>query len=95
MARSGRWRAGADCAPRCGAEFQPLSPEEQDNIRRIEQAVQANDQEYLAPYGGFAKAMDYRQMWLDRPEAPAPKNRIRIDPGKASLSPRVPAEDEA
>ena len=81
--------------PGPAAEFPPLSAEEKRKIRRIEQAVQANDQEYLAPYGGFAKAMDYRQMWLDRPEATAPKNRIRIDPGKASLSPRVPAEDEA
>ena len=85
-----RWsRAGE------GAAFQPLSAEEQDNIRRIEQAVHGNDQNYLAQYGGFAKAMDYRQMLLDRPEAPAPKNRIRIDQGKTWLSPRLPAEDEA
>lgn len=78
-----------------GAEFQPLAPEEQENIRRIEQAVHGNDQKYLAQYGGFTKAMNYRQMLLDRPEAPAPKNRIRIDQGKSWQSPRVPAEDEA
>ena len=81
--------------PGPAAEFPPLSAEEKRKIRRIEQAVQANDQKYLAPYGGFAKAMDCRQMLLDRTEASAPINRIRIDPGKASLSPRVPAEDEA
>ena len=85
-----RWtRAGE------GAEFQPLSEEEQDNIRRIVQAVHSNDQKYLQAYGGFEKAMNYRQMLLDRPEAPVPKNRIRIDQGKTWLSSRLPAEDEA
>ena len=85
-----RWTRTGD-----GAEFQPLTPEEQDNIRRIEQAFRGNDKAYLAEYGGFAKAMDYRQMLIDRPEAPAPKNHIRIDQGKSWQSPRVPAEDEA
>ena len=76
------------------AEFRPLSPEEAKSIRRIEQAVLANDQKYLAEYGGFAKAMDYRQMLLDRPDAPPPQNRIRIDQGRTWLSVRIPAEPE-
>ena len=75
-------------------ETQPVSTEEQDNIRRIEQAILADDQDYLSQYGGAVKAMDYRQMLLDRPAAPAGKNRIRIDQGKAWRSPRLPAEDE-
>ena len=84
-----RWtRSGA------GAESQALSPEEQDDIRRIEKAVHANDQDYLAQYGGFAKALDYRQMLVDRPDAPEPKNRVRIDHGKTWQSPRIPADDE-
>ena len=84
-----RWtRAGE------GAAFQPISAKEQDNIRRIEKAVLADDQEYLAQYGGAVKAMDYRQMLLDRPEAPVPKNRIRIDHGKTWLSSRLPSEDK-
>ena len=73
------------------AELRPLSPEEEQSIRRIEQAVHAGDLEYLAAYGGFAKAMDYRQMLLDRTDAPTPQNRIRIDQGRTWLSVRIPA----
>ena len=80
--------------PGPAAEFRPLSPEEEQSIRRIERAVRANDQKYLAAYGGFAKAMDYRQMLLDRPDAPTPQNRIRIDQGRTWLSVRIPAEPE-
>ena len=80
--------------PRDAPEAQPLSAEEQANIRRIEKAVLADDQEYLSQYGGAVKAMDYRQMLLDRPDAPTLKHRIRIDQGKTWLSPRLPAEDE-
>ena len=75
-------------------EFRPLSLEEEKSIRRIEQAVLANDQKYLAAYGGFAKAMDYRQMLLDRTDAPTPQNRIRIDQGRTWLSVRIPAQPE-
>ena len=85
-----RWTRSGD-----GAEFQALSAEEQADIRRIEQAALTNDQNYLAEYGGFEKAMDYRQMLLDRPDAPAPKNRIRIDQGRARRSSRLPAEEES
>ena len=76
------------------AEFRPLSPEEEQSIRRIEQAVLANDQKYLAQYGGAVKALDYRQMLLDRTDAPTPQNRIRIDQGRTWLSVRIPAEPE-
>ncbi|MDE2928137.1 MAG: zincin-like metallopeptidase domain-containing protein [Acidobacteriota bacterium] len=74
------------------AEFQPLFPEEEQIIRRIEQAALANDQEYLARYGGFVNAMDHRQALLERATAPIPKNRIRIDRGRTWLSVRIPAE---
>ena len=84
-----RWTRPGD-----GAEFQPLSLEERENLRGIEQAVKTTNLRYFDQYGGFAKAMDYRQMLLDRPEAPTPKNRIRIDQGKSWRSPRVPAEEE-
>ncbi len=73
------------------AEFRALSPDQEQVIRRIEQAVLTNDQKYLAAYGGFAKAMDYRQMLLDRADAPTPQNRIRIDQGRTWLSVRIPA----
>ena len=76
------------------AEFRPLSPDETQIIRRIEQAVLTNDQKYLAAYGGFAKAMDYRQMLLDRADTPTPQNRIRIDRGRTWLSVRIPAQPE-
>lgn len=77
-----------------GAAFQPLTAEEKEQIRRIEQAIYANDQKYLAQYGGSTQALDYRQMLVERPVAPPAKNRIRIDQGKAWRSPRIPAEDE-
>ena len=76
------------------AEFRSLSPEEEKTIRRIEQAVRANDQEYLARYGGAVKALDHRQALLDRATAATPKNRIRIDRGRTWLSVRIPAETE-
>ena len=84
-----RWTRSGDAA-----EPQRLSAEEQDTILRIEQAVHTNDQAYLAEYGGLYKAMEYRQMLIGRPKAPPPKNRIRIDQGKAWQSPRLPAEEE-
>ena len=76
------------------AEFRPLSPEEEQVIRRIEQAVRTNDQECLAHYGGFVNAMDHRQALLERATAPIPKNRIRIDRGRTWLSVWIPAEPE-
>ncbi len=80
--------------PGKGAEFQPLSEEDKETIRLIENAVRTNDRDYLDQYGGPIKALDCRQMLLDRPEAPTPKNRIRIDQGQTCLSPRVLAEEE-
>ena len=77
-----------------GAEYQPLTPKEKEDIRRIEQAALTNDQTYLAEYGGFVKAMDYRQMLLDRLDAIAPKGRIRVDRTRIWISSRIP-EDEA
>lgn len=77
-----------------GTEFQPLTPQEEQQIRRIERAVMNNDQKHFDAYGGFAQAMDYRQMLLERPAAPPARNRVRIDQGKAWLSPRIPAEEE-
>ena len=74
------------------AEFRPLSPEEEQVIRRIEQAVRANDQEYLAHYGGPVNALDHHQALQERAAAPTPKNRIRIDRGRTWLSVRIPAE---
>lgn len=82
-------------APGAAAEFQPLTPDEKEKIRCIEQAIYANDQKYLAQYGGSTQALDYRQMLVERPAAPPAKNRIRIDQGKAWRSPRIPAEEEA
>ena len=76
------------------AEFRALSLEEEKSIRRIEQAVLANDQKHLAQYGGAVKALDYRQMLLDRTDAPTPQNRIRIDQGRTWLSVRIPAQPE-
>ena len=73
------------------AEFRPLSPEEEQVIRRIEQAVLGDEREYLAHYGGLVNAMDHRQALLDRATAPTPKNRIRIDRGRTWLSARIPA----
>lgn len=80
--------------PGPGAEYQPLTPQEKKGIRRIEQAALTNDQTYLSEYGGFAKAMDYRQMLLDRPGAIVPKGRIRVDRTRTWISSRIP-EDEA
>ena len=77
-----------------GAPFQPLTTEEKDQVRGIEKAIQAKDLAHFEQYGGFVPAMNYRQMLLDRPEARPPKNRVRIDQGKAWLSPRIPAEEE-
>ena len=76
------------------AEFRALSLEEEKSIRRIEQAVLANDQKYLAQYEGAVKALDYRQMLLDRTDAPTSQNRIRIDQGRTWLSVRIPAQPE-
>ena len=84
-----RWTRPGD-----GSQLQAISPEEEDNIRRIEQAVRTNDQTYLDQYGGVIGAMNYRQMMLDRPDAPVAKNRVRIDQGKVWLSSRLPAEEE-
>ena len=39
--------------PGPGAEYQPLTPKEKEDIRRIEQAVMINDQTCLAEYGGL------------------------------------------
>ena len=76
------------------AGFRPLSPDQEKTIRRIEQAVLANDREYLARYGGAVKAMDHRQALLERTTAPTPQNRIRIDRGRTWLSVRIPAQTE-
>lgn len=76
------------------AGFEPLSAQEQDDIRRIEQAVLANDQASLDPYGGVVNAMNHRQALLDRSAAPTPQNRIRIDRGRTWLSVRIPAPPE-
>lgn len=84
-----RWSAAEK-----GAEFQPLTPEEEQQIRNIERAVFANDQAHFKQYGGFTEAMDYRQMLIERPAAPPARNRVRIEQGKAWLSPRIPAEEE-
>ena len=93
-----RERAGKllRCWERPGPEagFRPRDPEEDKTIRRIEQAVLANDQEYLARYGGAVKAMDHRQALLDRADAPTPQNCIRIDRGRTWLSVRIPAQTE-
>ncbi len=74
------------------AEFEPLSPEEEQVIRRIGQAVRTNDRECLARYGGFLNALDQRQALLERATAPIPQNRIRIDRSRTWLSVRIPAE---
>lgn len=81
-------------APGEGAEFQPLTPDEKDNIRRIEQALQDNDRQYLAKYGGTIKALDYRQMLLERPKTLPTKDRIRIDRGQTWISSRIPGHHE-
>ena len=85
-----RWTASGG-----GAEFQPLTPDEKDEIRRVEQAVLDDDLEYLAQFGGLMQAMNYREMLLKRPAGLPAKNRVRIDQGKPWRSPRVPAEDDA
>ncbi|MDE0354712.1 MAG: hypothetical protein OXU64_03045 [Gemmatimonadota bacterium] len=77
-----------------GAEFQPLTPDEKDQLSRIEQAVRDDDQEYLAQFGGWKQAMNYRVMLLKRPAGLPAKNRVRIDQGTAWLSSRLPAEEE-
>ncbi len=74
------------------AEFEPLSPEEEQVIRIIGQAVRTNDRERLARYGGFLNALDHRQALLERATAPIPQGRIRIDRGRTWLSVRLPAE---
>ena len=86
-----RWRR-----PGPEAEFGPLSPEEEQIIHRIEQAVHEGDAELLARHGGFMPALGYRQRLLKRPKVDPkiPKNRIRIDQGQTWLSPRIPAESE-
>ncbi len=76
------------------AEFEPLSPEEEQVIRIIGQAVRTNDRECLARYGGFLNALDHRQALLERATAPIPQNRIRIDRGRTWLSVRITAETE-
>ena len=80
--------------PGPGARFQPLTPDEKDNIRGIEQALHDNDRQYLARYGGAVKALDYRQMLLDRPKKLPTKDRIRIDRGRTWISSRIPGHHE-
>lgn len=84
-----RWSAAEK-----GAAFQPREPEEEQQILRIEQAVLADDGDYLAQFGGLMQAMNYREMLRKRPAGLPAKNRVRIDQGTAWLSPRFPAEEE-
>ena len=75
---------------------QGLSPEEEQELAILEQAIDQADFSKFDPYGGFHQGMNYRQMLLDRPQA-APRStsrRIRIDQGKTWLSPRFPVEGE-
>lgn len=79
-----------------GAEYQLLTPQEKEEIRRIEEAFHACNDDYLDHhYGSVVEALNFRQMLLDRPEAPTPKDRIRVDQTKTWISSRIPENEDS
>jgi len=87
-----RWTRSGEAA-----EYQPLSDEENEEIRRIEQIVLKGNLEDLDRWGGFKAAIRHRNMLQNRPTAQAPpaKNRIRVDQVTTWISPRFPAEPDS